>query len=278
MNTGQPLEPVEPLKPSDVESAASLVALGMRPKLLPARDPVYADLVRRYRTDDRFKDLVNRVASGLGLVVLAVTTQSGAVLAATEDSLFEIRMDEYARRTALQHRQVEKMLHGLAHLAVAALAFPRPDDLGNDSYVGRVSVEQVDGSVREACRLLDERARAAEQNNDPLSDAPELERVWRAYLRRPAVTATKDGRIAADTTRGIVSKALRFLADQGFLVAASAGASGDEGTYRTTPRYQVQVRELAAQRTFGDLLELGVLPVADGTGALAGTGWETLPE
>lgn len=269
-------ESVKSLKPSDVEAAASLVALGMRPKLLPARDPVYADLVRRYGTDDRFKDLVNRVASGLGLVVLAVTKQSGAVLAATEDSLFEIKMDEYARRTVLQNRQVEKMLHGLAQLAVAALAFPRPDDLGNDSYVGRVSVEQVDGSVREACRLLDERARAAEQNNDPPSDAPELERVWRAYLRRPAVTATKDGRIAADTTRGIVSKALRFLADQGFLVAASG--SGDEGTYRTTPRYQVQVRELAAQRTFGDLLELGVLPVTGGPGALASTGWETPPE
>lgn len=262
----------DPLKASDVESAASLVALGMRPKLLPARDPTYADLVRRYGTDDRFKDLVNRVASGLGLVVLAVTKQSGAVLAATEESLFEIKMDEYARRTVLQNRQVEKMLHGLAHLAVAALAFPRPDDLGNDSYVGRVSVEQVDGAVREACRLLDERAKAAEQNNDPLSSAPELERVWRAYLRRPAVAATKDGRVAADTTRGIVSKALRFLADQGFLVAAA----GDEAVYRTTPRYQVQVRELAAQRTFGDLLELGVIPVTGATGSLATTGRDEL--
>ena len=258
---GEPAAPGE--RASDVELAASLVALGMRPKLLPARDPVYADLVRRYGADDRFKDLCNRVAAGLGLVVLAVTRQSGAVLAATEDSIFEIKMDEYARRTALQNRQVEQMLHGLAHLAVAALAFPRPDELGNDSYVGRVSVEQVDGAVREACRLLDERAKAAEQNNDPRSDAPELERVWRAYLRRPAAAATKDGRVAADTTRGIVGKALRFLAEQGFLVAIN-----DSGTYRTTPRYQVQVRELAAQRTFDELLELGVLPVTGATGSL----------
>jgi hypothetical protein len=256
----------------DVEAAALLVALGMRPKLLPARDPVYADLVRRYGADDGFKDLVNRVAAGLGLVVLAVTNQSGAVLAATEDSIFEIKMDEYARRTALPNRQVEKMLHGLAHLAVAALAFPRPDDLGNDSYVGRVSVEYVDSAVREACRLLDERARAAEQNNDPRSDAPELERVWRAYLRRPAAAATKDGRVAADTTRGIVGKALRFLADQGFLVAAG----DDGGTYRTTPRYQVQVRELAAQRTFDELLELGVLPVTGATGSLQTRSRDTL--
>ena len=81
------------LRPHDVESAARLVAFGMRPKALPARDPGYADLVRRYREDDAFADTVQRVASGLGLVVLAVGPASGLVLAAVEDSVFEIRMD-----------------------------------------------------------------------------------------------------------------------------------------------------------------------------------------
>lgn len=248
------------LRPRDAEAAARLVALGMRPKLLPSRDPAYAELVNRYAEDDAFKDLVHRVAAGLELVVLAVTPRSGAVLAATEESAFEIKMDEYARRTALHNRGVDKVLHGIAHLAVAALAFPRPDDLGDDAYVGRVSVDQVDGAVREACRVLEERAGSAA---DPLSEAPELERVWRAYLRRPATTTTKDGRAAADSTRGIVGRALRFLADQGFLIPV-----GDTGSYRTTPRYQVQVRELAAARTFEELLELGVLPAATADGSL----------
>jgi hypothetical protein len=241
--------------PRDVESAAALVALGMRPKQLPARDAVYAELVRRFTEEDRFKELVHRIAAGLGLVVLAVTQRSGAVLSATEDSVFEIRMDEYARRTALQNRQADKVLHGLAHLATAALAFPRPEDLGDDTYVGRVSVDQVDGAVREACRVLEKRVGDGGPDGDPLSEAPELEKVWRVYLRRPEASATKDGRISSDSTRGIVTRALRFLAEQGFLVAV-----GDSGAYRTTPRYQVQVRELAAQRTFDELLELNVLP------------------
>src|SRR6185437_13124243 len=166
-------------------------------------------------------------------VVLAVGPASGLVLAAVEDSAFEIRMDEYARRTVLANRQADKVMHGLAHLAVAALAFPRADDLADDTYVGRVSVDQVDGAVREACRALGER-----------------------------VAGTKDGRAGEATTRGIVGKALRFLAEQGFLVPV-----GQEGVYRTTPRYQVQVRELAAQRTFDELLALGVVPVA-GTDSL----------
>jgi len=249
---------------TDTADAARLVALGMRPKLLPSRDLVYADLVRRHQADEAFADVVTAVADGLGLVVLAVSAQTGVVLAATEESPFAVRMDDYARRTAVRDRS-ERVLHGLIHLTVAALAYPRPDDLATDTYIGRVSVEQVDGVVREACRMLEEKARAAEENNDPLDDAPELERVWRVYARRPAATATKDGRLAPDTTRSMISKALRFLAEQGFLVPVSAEGGG---TYRSTPRYQVQVRELAADAALSELLDLGVISVTDPTGSL----------
>ena len=165
----------------DIEAAAQLVALGMRPKQLPARDAVYAELVARYGQDDDFNAAVQAVAAGLGLVVLAVGRQTGIVLAAQEDSVFEIKMDEYAKRAAFGGRRgAEKVIHGVIHMAVAALGFPRPDDLANDTYVGRVSVEQVDAMVREACRVLEERARAADANDDPLEDAPALERAWRA--------------------------------------------------------------------------------------------------
>jgi hypothetical protein len=254
----------------DAHAAAHLIALGMRPKLLPARDAVYGELVIRYGQDDTFKALVHAVAGGLGLLVLAVSKQSGIVLAAQEDSVFEIKMDEYARRTALGGRRgAEKVLHGIIHMAVGALGFPRPDDLADDTYVGRVSVDQVDAMVREACRVLDERARTAEENNDPLEDAPDLERAWRAYARRPAAATTKDGRPAADSTRGMVTKAMRFLADQGFLQSVNADQGG---TYRTTPRYQVQVRELAAVRAFDELLDLDVIAVTEPGGSLHAVG------
>ncbi|HVV13090.1 hypothetical protein [Amycolatopsis sp.] len=251
---------------ADVESAARLISFGMKPKQLPGRDVVYGDLVRRYGEDSAFKQLTNSVAAGLGLMVLDVSAQAGAVLAATDESVFEIKMDSYARQSKIrERRETEKVLHGLVHLATAALGYPRPDDLANDTYIGRVSVEQVDGVVREACRILDERAAKAERNNDPLSDAPELEQAWRAYARRPAAAATKDGRLASDTTRGMVSRALRFLADQGFLVQVNTEQGG---TYRTTPRYQIQVRELAADSAFEELLELGVVAVGDAAGTL----------
>ncbi|GAB3500869.1 hypothetical protein FB471_6029 [Amycolatopsis cihanbeyliensis] len=262
------------MKNVDVEAAARLVSFGMRPKQLPSRDVTYADLVRRYAEDSAFKQLTHSVAAGLGLMVLDVSTQAGAVLAATDESVFEIKMDSYARQSKIrERRETEKVLHGLVHLATAALGFPRPDDLANDTYIGRVSVEQVDSVVREACRILDERAARAEENNDPLADAPELEQAWRAYARRPAAAATKDGRLAADTTRGMVSRALRFLAEQGFLVQVN---SEQGGTYRTTPRYQVQVRELAADSAFEELLDLGVVSVGEAGGTLRPTISDTL--
>lgn len=251
---------------TDIEDASRLLALGMRPKLIPVRDPIYADLVRRYGQDDEFKATVNAAAAGLGLLVLDVTMRTGAVLAATEESAFQIRMDDYARRAALGgKRGTEKVLHGLIHLAIAAMSFPRPDDLANDSYVGRLTVEQVDGAVREAARKLAEQAQHAENDGDPLEEAPQLERVWRAYLRRPEASLTKDGRLAADATRGMITKALKFLAEQGLLTHVSAEQGG---TYRTTPRYQVQVRELASLRAFEELLELGVIAVGSPTGSL----------
>jgi hypothetical protein len=252
----------------DATAAATLIACGLRPKQVPTRDVVYGDLVRRYREDPAFAQVVNGVAGGLGLRVLDVSPAGGVVLAAGHESVFEIKMETYARQAKIRERRdVEKVLHGVVHLAVAALAFPRPADLANDTYVGRVTVEQVDLMVREACRLLDERAET-DGAGDPDADAPELEQVWRAYARRPEVAATKDGRAAADSTRGMVARALRFLAEQGFLVPV---ASEPDVLYRTTHRYQIQVRELAADRAFGELLALGTVSIVDGSGRLRPT-------
>lgn len=255
----------------DAEAAARLVSFGLRPKQVPSRDAVYADLVRRYGEDGGFKQLTNAVAAGMGLLVLDVSTAAGIVLAATEDSAFETKMESYARAAKIRdRRENEKVLHGIVHLAVAALGFPRPDDLADDTYIGRVSVDQVDGVVREACRVLDERL---DGDGDPLVEAPELERAWQAYVRRPEAAATKDGRIAADSTRGMVARALRFLAEQGFLVPAGGES---EGVYRTTHRYQVQVRELAADNAFAELLELGVVNVPEPGGTLRTSTVDTL--
>jgi hypothetical protein len=252
---------------ADVADAARLVGFGLQPKLLPARDAEYAELVRRHRDDPAFARLAGAVATGLGVVVLEVSPRAGMALAAAEDSVFAVRMGDYARRAASDTG--DRFLHGLAHLAVAALAFPRPADLADDGYIGRITVHGVDAFVRQACRRLEERAEEAGENPDPASDAPGLEAAWRVYARRSATGATKDARRLASSTTGIIGKAVAFLVDSGFLQR-----TGDEsgGTYRTTARYQLQVRDLAGTAAMSELLDLGVVPTGDGTATLVPAG------
>ncbi|MEU9079062.1 hypothetical protein ACFYUY_36060 [Kitasatospora sp. NPDC004745] len=252
-----------PITPADVADAARLVSFGLQAKLLPARDAEYAELVRRHREDPPFARLADAVATGMGLVVLEVSPRAGMAVAAAEDSLFAVRMGDYSRRAASE--STDRFLHGLAHLAVAAMAFPRPEDLADDGYLGRITVNGVDAFVRQACRRLEEQADAEGANTDPQSDAPGLEAAWRVWARRTATGATKDARRLSGSTTGIVAKAVMFLVDSGFLqkVADDAG-----GTYRTTARYQLQVRDLAGSAAMAELLDLGVVPVSDGTASL----------
>ncbi|MBO1331492.1 hypothetical protein [Streptomyces sp. VRA16 Mangrove soil] len=258
-----PAKVAAPVTPADAADAARLVAFGLQPKLQPSRDQEYGDLLRRYREDPPFARLADAVASGLGLVVLEVSPRAGMAVTAAEDSVFAVRMGDYARRTAAD--STDRFLHGLAHLAVAALAFPRPEDLADDGYIGRVSVNGVDAFVRQACRKLEERAEEQGENTDPASDAPGLEAAWRIWARRSSTGATKDTRRLATSTTGIVAKAVTFLTDSGFLQR-----TGDDGggTYRTTARYQLQVRDMAGTAAMAELLDLGVVAVTDGSASL----------
>lgn len=258
---GAPAE--KAVTPADTADAARLVSFGLHPKLLPARDAEYAELLRRYRDEPAFARLADAVATGLGLVVLEVSTRAGMALAADEESVFSVRMGDYARRATAD--SADRFLHGLAHLAVAAMAFPRPEDLADDGYIGRITVNGVDSFLRQACRRLAERAEEAGENPDPAADAPGLEAAWRVYARRSATGATKDARRLAGSTTGIIGKAVTFLVDSGFLQRTGDDAGG---TYRTTARYQLQVRDMAGSAAMSELLELGVVPVSDGTATL----------
>lgn len=262
---GAPAAPVTAavLTPADAADAARLVAFGLQPRLLPARDAEYAELLRRYQEAPAFARLADAVATGLGLVVLEVSTRAGMAVTAEEDSVFAVRMGDYARRAAPD--SADRFLHGLAHLAVAALAFPRPEDLADDGYIGRITVNGVDAFVRQACRRLGERAEEQGENSDPATEAPGLEAAWRIYTRRSSTGATKDARRLASSTTGIVAKAVVFLTDSGFLQRTGDDAGG---SYRTTARYQLQVRDMAGSAAMAELLKLGLVAVTDGAATL----------
>lgn len=252
----------------DSEAATRLIGYAFRPRVLPHRDAEYAALVRRFDEEPAFEDLVRRSATGLGLRVLGVTMRAGSVIVPVPGSVFETRLEGYARQARQSHqREAERVLHGIAHLAIAALCFPRPQDLADDSYVGAVTAAVVDKHVRHTCQELAERWAAAQENNDAPVEAPELERAWRVYARRSEAGETTSGQVAPATTEAIVGKALRYLVDQG-LLNESENLDLMAKVYRTTGRYQLQVRELAAVDAYRELLLLGVVPPVGSTESL----------
>lgn len=260
----------------DAEAAALLVGYGFRAKLLPSRDDDYAMLVRRYEEDPDFGFLVKRVAAGLGLRVLGVSMRSGIVHTALPNSVFETRMDQFVRQARVREpRTAERVLHGIAHLAVAALCFPRAEDLVDDGRTGRVWVSEVDRYVRSVCDTLAERAAEAEEDDDPPADAPELERAWHAYRNRPEVAPTKKRRAGYAATRTVVTNTLTYLCDYGMLKSMGVDPERREQMYRSTHRYQLHVRELAATRAYQELLDLKV-PLSAERGGLSVTDETTL--
>lgn len=228
---------------TDAGAASQLLGYGLQPRLRPAGSPPYAELVERYQGDVTFRDLVEHVADGLGLVILDVGAASGVTLAATPGSPFELRLADYRTNLSADDR----LLHGLIHVGIAAYAYPTATSLTDDD-VRHVSVQAVERFVRAACVRLQERR----GHTDPTPDQPETEQAWRLYLRRQATRETADGRVGVSTTTGMVKYAFERLVSSG-LAARASDAEG--GSYRLLGRYRIGVRELAATAAYRDLMD-----------------------
>ncbi|HRI07092.1 MAG TPA: hypothetical protein PKW35_04700 [Nannocystaceae bacterium] len=234
-----------------IESSARLVAFGLTPGLKPAREPAYAQLIERYRTDSAMRHCTDAVARGLHLAVLGFTPQ-GIVLGADEDGPFVHRLTDY-RRTTLSVE--DRMCHGLVQLAIAAWCFPTAQDLAasDDSAGVRFSTNKV---VAYVVRLSEELQRRSQ--HDPELGSPELREAWRAILQRPETRATPDGRRTANTLHGMIDYALEVL-DKGSLVRRLNDDDG--GTWQALAAYRIHVRELAAHDAFN--LVQSVRPARD---------------
>lgn len=228
--------------------AGELIGYGLRPKLRPSEDGDYADLLRRYDEQPEFASAVVQTADGMGLRVLAASDRAGLVLGAAEDSAFAVRVSDYAKEASVESKVSLRVMHGLAHLAIAASAFPRPADLDDPDHIGRLTVSGVDRYLRDLCRRLDEQI--DDDNVDAPADEPLLERAWRSYGQRPPVIGTVDGRAGNRSTQQAIARACNWLVEQGMLSRVS---EDDGGTFRSTERYRIEVKHLACHETWLEL-------------------------
>ena len=245
----------------DVYLAGRLIQWGLSPRAVPLQEPEYQTLIEQYLDAGAFRALVRDLARGLGLMVLDAGPH-GIVLAPTIDSVFELRGANF-RPTA--SGADDRLLDGLAQLAIAASVFPRAQDLDEESTVARppVTVDEVDDTLRILCDRIGE---THKREPDPVAadETAGLYEAWRVYRRRVSVMETRDDRRASRTTRRIIEYGLERLREAGCFVREERGG---EARFQPTWRYQVLVKEFAATAVFERIRDiLDGASVADGVG------------
>jgi hypothetical protein len=236
---------------ADATDAGALIAFGLSGRS-PAEGSDYGRVFERYRTDHQFQELVDAIASGLGLWVVGAPP-SGIVLAAKAGSPFSFRLSD------LNLAAEDQQLFGLVLLGIAALAYPTEAHLDATS-AQIVSVERVERFMRTAIAPL--------KNPDALEGSIE---AWtasaaRAYESRPAFVPTpKEKRAAKGCTQWSIEQVLDWLVRQ--KMAREAGRAYGPDRYFLTDRFRVMVGEIAGSEALTTLRSLGLEEHANGTEA-----------
>jgi hypothetical protein len=156
-----------------------------------------------------------------------------------------------------------KVLRGIAHLGIAAYAYPHPDDL-HDPAVRYVDVLPVEAFIRRSCAELRARADAVANGGDAASDkvvdlalAAGVDAAWSEWDRMPPAEVAKSGRgsgrISSRSAAYWVMRALRDLVDHG--LARPVGKDTD-GRFQLLERYRHQVGAVGAEAGYRALATL----------------------
>ena len=157
------------------------------------------------------------------------------------DSVFAASLTEV-------RRGIGEMTRGalaLIHVAIAATFFPSAAVLtGAQAENADVSASptRVAALLREHCQRLE-----AQAGDDPELEEAGLVEAWRELVRMPETTPDGSQRASLSSLVGMVKLVLNQLQDHG-MVQTLETAEGE--VYAATPRYRLQVRELAANDLF----------------------------
>jgi hypothetical protein len=258
---------------TDARDIGQLLSYALRPKVRPGIEGEYGRLLRRYQDEMSFRDAFDDVLDGLQLRVLHAG-DLGIVLTAQRESVFAYRL---AGEPGTGDKR-QNALRGLAHVGIAAYAYPHPDDL-SDTTVRYVDVVTVEEFIRRACIQLRARADEVAQGGEmadrvvDLALAAGLDTVWSEWDQMSAVDigtrGRGSGRISSKSTTYWVLRACKDLVDHG--LARGVGKDVD-GRYQLLERFRHHVAADAGLEAYQVLTTLAradsALPDARDTGTV----------
>lgn len=213
-------------------AVGQLIAFGLDPRLSPGRSSDYQELVARFRTDADFRQCVAAVVAGQGLDILDCSPVYGLVLAAKgPDSPYYMRLEDYASMSA-----EERYLNAFVFLAIATACYPTADVLdADDGPLPQITVSQVLRLTNRMAEQIRERA----GDRDPPVAEPQMEPLYRMILRWREDDTTGDERSNPHVKVGMVRRALKWLAANGF--ADEIATAKD--AFRIRSRFRLHVKD-----------------------------------
>ena len=228
-----------------------LVAWALRPNQRPGRSPEYQRVLDRYRTVAEFRAATDAVLHGLGAEVLS-DGDFGLVLGVAPESPLAFRVTDMPGLYKSDH----KVLAGLILTGLAAFAYPSAQELDEDR-LRPVEVTEFDSWLRDLC----ERLRSHDAGGEVIPEEG-LDAAWRAYLAMPSLHLSETGRLSNKCTRYWIKQMLTWLTGQG--MARPDPLVDDRWTL--TERFRIHAREIALERAYSFIAEVGRRPPG-GTGA-----------
>jgi len=258
---------------ADGRDLGQLLGYALRPKTRPGAEGDYARLMGRYIDEVAFREAFDGVLDGLDMRVLHAG-DLGLVVTTRRESVFAYRL---SAESATWNRDKAKVLRGLAHLGIAAYAYPHADDL-HDPSVRYVDVIPCEDFIRRCCTQLRTRADevatgGADDGVIDLALAAGLDTGWVEWEQLPAAdVGTRGrgtGRITTKSAAYWVLRACKDLVDHG--LARPVGKETD-GRFQLLERYRHQVGASATLEGYRVLTTLArvddeLLDTHDPTGA-----------
>jgi hypothetical protein len=225
--------PVLDLTP--VRTASELIAFGLGRTHRPVDGSEYRALLDRYRTDLRFKDIVDAIAQGLGLEILG-TPRSGLVLAPEPTGPFATRLTDLKPGMTAE----DKLVFGLVLLALAAWAYPNDVDL-DDPEAKIIDVVKIDEFIRAAISDL------LQVDGADGSIGERARTAAATYADLPSLRTTATGRRAAGCTLRHIDMVCDWLVEHG---AAWEAKSLGPDSFQLTDRFRMLVGDSAGSIAF----------------------------
>jgi len=217
------------INPSEqAEAATRLLLLAMTPRITPANNTEYGELLTRFSTDPDFKEFTHAIARGMGLQIYTHVIQHGLMLVPQEDGFFAPRLDSFRRNMRFRDR----VTYGLLHYVLAAYVFPSEESLADDLEVlsARIRPADVARFAVETCENL----KSVAANREIMS-----EEMIEAYAH---VLSLREGDAGAGGQNNLVAMVRVILEKYEREGLFNVFEENGESVYRSRPQFRVQVR------------------------------------